>query len=202
MSGMNRCRSLLALGFTIAFIGAALAGVDEGVRALDRKDHAAALREFRAAADRGDARAQYYLGRIYLMGEGVATDYRKAATFFHKAAGQGHRAAQSYLGTLHHLGAGVAKDRAQAVRWYRRAAGQGDRIAQYQLGALHAAGDGVPRDHVEAYMWFALAAAAGSERASKFAEIIARGMPPADIAKAKRLARERKRTTDRSPPKP
>ena len=50
--------------------GASVAGLDEGLEALRRGDYAAAAKELRPLAERGDAEAQYRIGRMYEFGAG------------------------------------------------------------------------------------------------------------------------------------
>ena len=50
------------------------AGFDDGVAAYDRHDYKTAIQEFRPLAERGLARAQAVLGRMYASGEGVPQD--------------------------------------------------------------------------------------------------------------------------------
>jgi len=177
----------------LLFTGAkAFAGFDEGVSAFKRNDHAVALEQFRAAAKKGHAGAQYYLGRMYLMADGVPADYKQSTVFFQQAAAQGHADAQYYLGVLYYLGEGVSQDYSKALKWYSEAAAQGDHVAQYSLGVMYASGEGVTADNVQALMWFDLAAAGGSEDAEKFRTIMTGTMTAAEISRAKQLARERK----------
>jgi len=193
---MRRILGLLAVLYAASAM-AANAGFDEGLRAFKGKNHATALRLFRAEADQGHAGAQYYLGRMYLLGEGVAANYERAATYFLAAATSGNTDAQFYLGTLYYLGEGVSKDYTKALLWYRRAAAQGDRAAQYSLGVMHAAGEGVPKNTVQALMWFNLAAQSGLQSAATFKDLLVRSMTPDEIAKADRLARDRHRTPNK-----
>ena len=170
--------------------GAAYAGVDDGVSAFGRKDYGAALREFEAAAEKGDARADYYLGRMYLMAEGVPADYRKSVAYFRRAADHGNANAQFYLGNLYYLGEGVSQDYAEAVKWYGKAAAQADPLAQYYLGVMYASGEGTPKDLVKALMWLDLAASGGYETAAKFRKLVAGTMTPDAIAEAERQAHD------------
>ena len=55
---------------------------------------------YRAAAARGDERAQFLIGLAYMAGQGVHRDYDEAADWFRKAAEQGHPKAQQYLDLL------------------------------------------------------------------------------------------------------
>ena len=187
-------RLIAAMLLVAAASSTAFAGFDEGVSAFERKDYEAALRELRAAAQNGDAGADYYLGRMYLMAEGVAADYKQAVRYFRKAAAKGNANAQFYLGVLYYLGEGVSRDYSEAVKWYAAAAAQGDPDAQYYLGVMYASGEGVRRDHVTALMWLDLAAAGGNETAQAFRKLIARTMTPDEISEAGRQSRERMTT--------
>ena len=86
--------------------------------------------EMRVQGERGDAVAQYLLGRHYCEGRGVPLDFTEAVKWFRKAAEQGHAEAQVDLGDRYFLGEGLPKDRTEAVKWYRQAAGQGHARAQ------------------------------------------------------------------------
>lgn len=62
------------------------------------RDNTAALR---AGAEQGDAAAQFKLGVMYRLGQGVAQDDKQAAAWFRKAAEQGLAVAQVNLGLLY-----------------------------------------------------------------------------------------------------
>ena len=51
-------------------------------------------------AEAGDAKAQYYLGRCYYKGDGVAQDYKEAVKWFTKSAEQGNDSAKRKLEEL------------------------------------------------------------------------------------------------------
>ncbi len=51
-------------------------------------------------------------------------------------------------------------------------------------------GQGVPQDYVRAHMWWNLTASTGDEDAIKNRDIVAKQMTPAQIAEARKLARE------------
>jgi hypothetical protein len=97
-------------------------------------------------------------------------------------------------------GHGVSQDYTQALIWYRKAADQGNDRAQFGLGLMYANGHGVPQDYVRAHMWFNIAAAAAGASdvsvrdAIKWRDLVAARMTPAQIAEARRLAREWKPT--------
>ena len=62
---------------------------------------------YRAAAERGEAWAQFNLGNMYYNGEGVPQDDATAVMWYTKAAEQGNAAAQSNLGNMYYNGEGV-----------------------------------------------------------------------------------------------
>ncbi len=76
----------LCAGFTLGLTAPAWAGFYEGVAAAKRGDHATALREWRKAAEQGNAYAQTNLGVMYHNGQGVTQDYVQAHMWFNLAA--------------------------------------------------------------------------------------------------------------------
>ena len=191
---MRALRSVLALVLALT-LSACSSDVQVGVEAYERGDYAAALEELRPLAERGDARAQYFLGSMYAEGEGVPEDYAEAAKWYHLAAERGDAEAQFSLGGLYFYGAGVPRDLAEAVKWYRRAAERGDFEAQIRLGNMYENGVGLPQDYVLSHMWFNLAAThlpAGpnSMLGALNRDFIEKSMTPVQVAEAQRLARE------------
>lgn len=148
-----------------AALPAAAQTFDEAFAAYERGDYAAAYRDFRPIAERGDARAQYYLAQLYRSGLGVPQDFAEAARWYGRAAVQGDAKAQTALAYQYHVGKGVAQNYGEALRWYRRAADRGDALAAYNIGAMHYFGEGVPKDYVQAERWYRVAAGRGSHRA-------------------------------------
>src|SRR5208283_2769950 len=192
---MTRFRLLLFAAVLVGFAAPAYAGHDEGKAAYDRGDYAKAYKEFKPLAEHGDADAQGYMGEMYYLGRGVPQSYVKAAKWYRKAAEQGFPPAQRELGGIYANGQGVPQDHAEAIRWYRKAAEQGDDEAQFELGWAYTDGKSVPQDFIQAYMWFDLAAAHENDTyaedyAGDFRDSLAEKMTPAQIAEARRLARE------------
>lgn len=136
------------------------ADFEAGMAAIERGDYEAALRELRPLAEQGHAQAQYKLGRMY------------------------------------RAGVGVPRDAAEAANWTRRAAEQGDALAQYDLGIMYATGQGLAQDYVQAHLWFDLAARQQdvafrvSSRAAGIRDLVVEEMTPAELSKARRLARQ------------
>lgn len=71
-------------------IGLASADYAEAMRHYERQDYRQALPEFRQAASRGDADAQYMLGRLHEAGNGTSQDFVQAHKWYNLAAARGH----------------------------------------------------------------------------------------------------------------
>jgi len=89
----------------------------------DRANYQTSLRIWLAEAEKGNADAQYYVGKIYEGGLGTDPDYPTAARWYEKAAAAGHSASQFVLASMYEKGQGVTADAAKALNLYRSAAG-------------------------------------------------------------------------------
>ena len=69
-----------------------------------------------------DPIAQYYLGVMYMKGQGVEQDFEQAGEWFRKASEQGLAVAMYKLAKLYTKGEGVPKDMEFAYVWYSVAA--------------------------------------------------------------------------------
>ena len=69
-------------------------------------------------AEKGDAEAEYELGRAYQSGSSVQQNYAEAARWYRKAAEQGNTDARFSLAEMYFEGLGVAKNYGEAARWY------------------------------------------------------------------------------------
>ena len=188
-------KRLAVVGIAVALAASALAGpLEEGGDAYQQKDYAKAVALWQPLADKGDAKAQYYLGTLYAQGKGVAANDATAFMWFERAAKQGNAAAQYNVGASYAAGTGVEKSSADAAKWFRRAADQGMVFAQMNLGLLYAAGNGVPQDNVEAFKWLEIAfhaLPAGGPRmdVAHAMQDVAATMSRDEIAEAKRRER-------------
>jgi TPR repeat protein len=153
---------LVAVLLSLSLVAPVAAGpFEDGLAAYDRGDYAIALRFWRLLGDQGNAAAQLNIGLMYYNGQGVPQDY------------------------------------AEAVKWFRKAADQGYAAAQDNLGFMYDNGESVLQDYVRAHMWYNLAAASfpasdaeDRDKAVKDRDLVAAKMTPAQIAEAKKLARE------------
>jgi TPR repeat protein len=141
----------LALGVALVLIFVVPAGLASAANELT-------LDTALAKAQKGDAEAEFYLGKCYARGNGVPQDYAKAAGYFQLAAEQGFAFAQTDLGGLYARGQGVRQDDVEAARWYLKAATNGDPLGQYAMGLFYSQGRGVTNDPQESLKWFKRAA--------------------------------------------
>lgn len=92
---------------------------------FDPNDMAIARKYFDHAANKGDKMAKYYLGVMYLNGEGVTQDAQKALSFLESAAEEGLSFAQATLGVVYGQGmGGVQQDSLRAFGLLEKAADQ------------------------------------------------------------------------------
>jgi TPR repeat protein len=91
-------------------------------RAYRVGDYPRAVKRIGPAAERGDARAQAYLGFMYQYGRGVAQNYALAIYWYRRAADQGNPTAQHLLGLMYDKGLGVLTDHVAAHVWLSLAA--------------------------------------------------------------------------------
>ena len=162
----------------------------KGFTAYRAGDYATALKEWKPLAEDGDATAQFNLGIMYDIGQGVPQDYAEAVKWYRLAAEQGYAKAQYNLGTMYDSGQGVPQDYAEAVRLFRLAADQGNAKAQTNLGTMFEYGTGVLEDNVMAHMWYNIGAANGNELGGTNRDSISKGMTQQAIEQAQQIARE------------
>ena len=79
-------------------------------------DYATALREWTPLAKQGNADAQFDLGVMYELGQGVPQDGKTAVKWYRLAAEQGLADAQFNLGVMYAEGRGVPQDGKTAVK--------------------------------------------------------------------------------------
>ena len=153
----------------------------------ESRQFAADIKELTAAAEAGDADAQYELGSEYYIKE----DDAKAAEWYLKAAEQGHAEAQYEIGTKYEDGEGVERDAAKAAEWYLKAAEQGHALAQLSIAVAYANGEGVKEDSVTAYMWCSVASMTdpGLKNIKDTLESFGKDMTATQIKEAEREAK-------------
>ena len=161
----QRIPTLFASGvLALTMLGTAIAGpFEDGQVAFRRDDYAEALRLWGQSAD---ARAQFSVGQMYYIGQGVLRDNAQADAWYQKAADQGFAYAQFNLGAAYEDGRlGVPQDYVLAHMWFHLASS--------------------PATNADADL---------RQMAVQNRDKVAAKMTPAQIAEAQRMAREWKPT--------
>jgi uncharacterized protein len=172
----------------------------------ERQNYDAAIKWYRAAAEKGDPEAQNGLGVMYRLGRGVEKDPAEAVKWYRKAVRQGYAPAMFNMGTAYYNGDGVAIDDAHAYIWFRLGAEAGDQgaaealrrlqselspprliDAQLKLADLLRIGDDIPSNPLRAAGYYREAASNGSLVAMvRIAEIMLTGLAlPAEFGTAR-----------------
>jgi TPR repeat protein len=172
----------------------AAADLETATRAYHQGDYATAVKEFTALAEQGQADAQLILGKMYMLGQGVARDSDRATHWYRAAAEQGNVDAQFFLGAMYVI---PQTNVAEGLTWLRRSAEQGMQDAQFLLGMAYMRGSKeLPRDPVQGDVWLRLAA---KQNSLKFYEDQLASeeshMTPDQLAKAKALVAQWKPTS-------
>jgi len=115
----------------------------------------------RAAAQLGDHRSEFEVGRIYRAGYLGAPDYAQALVWFNRAAAVHYGPAYQYLGAMYEAGQGTSVDLNRARTYYENAASLGVSGAIQRLGELNRDAIGAGADPVTAYMWFTIGSKMG-----------------------------------------
>ncbi|MBX6323688.1 MAG: sel1 repeat family protein, partial [Rhodospirillaceae bacterium] len=173
---MRAAAAAALLAVLTAGAPAARADFATGFAAFQAGRYPQALKALRPAAEAGDKRAQYLLGRMYRDGLGVKPNMGTAVTWLRRAADgpDADRYALHDLAVLYERGRGVKRDLKRAVALYRRAAERGVAAAMLNLGVLLARGQGVERDLPEGLRLVYRAYEAGEPQAGRAFDTLAR----------------------------
>lgn len=134
---------------------------DRGAQELRRETFQRAARyggssdlEFvRVFAERGEALAQWILGKSYLEGSSAKGNYRLAERWLQRAADQGHADALYRLGMMCLDGLGMRLDRQMAIRRITTAAKQGSSDAQCYIVRMYFVNSDTLCDRTDALEW-------------------------------------------------
>jgi len=108
-----------------------------GLQSFNQKDYKAAFDKWLVVAKKGNSKAQYRIGYMYLNGIYVSKDPVEARKWFERAAGQGDADAQNDLGSLYLNGQGIQRNLDIAMDWFEKSAKQGNATAQYNMGIIY-----------------------------------------------------------------
>ena len=97
-------RLVIALLFGLTSLPNLAGDLEVGITAYQQQDYQAALNAWNRGAQQGDADAEYNLGQLYRLGQGVKISYPAAQSYYLKAAKKNHPLAQLNLGTMYYSG--------------------------------------------------------------------------------------------------
>ncbi len=166
------------------------ASFQAGEDAYVNNDYQTAFQQWEPLARQGNKEAQNMLGYMYRNAQGLPQNFEKARYWYQQAADQGYDRAQNNLGVMHRLGLGGPQDYEEAFHWFHRAAEQGNGGGQNHLGLMYYKGEGTPQNYVQAYKWATLSAEQGLDQAIQAIQLLEHDMTPAQLEKAKQLAKK------------
>ncbi|MBQ9948147.1 MAG: SEL1-like repeat protein [Oscillospiraceae bacterium] len=111
--------------------------------------------------------AKYYLGFMYMHGQGTEKDDIKAVQMFIESAEGGQKYAQYELAQCYMKGVGIQKDCKKAIDWFIKSGKNGYSKAYYELGRYYAIGIELEKNADEAMKYFTAAAEIGNDDAKK-----------------------------------
>jgi len=114
-----------------------------------------------ALSEKGNARAQATLARVFLDGIGVPKDQKTAFKWFYKSAESGDIWSQHQIGVMYRDGIGMDRNPVKAVEWLTVSANNGNMKAKTELASMFKKGMGVERDLSSSLKWYREAARAG-----------------------------------------
>lgn len=124
-----------------------------GNSSLKKEEYVEAAAYYRAAAQRGNATAQYELGRLYHFGLGVGKDAELADEALCAAANNGYIPAYILLGKIRY----DAKKYSSAWKWFYKAAEKKDPTALYYAFLFYKNGHHVTRNEKNANRYLEMA---------------------------------------------
>jgi|GEM_PF-4346485 len=124
------------------------------------------LKQIKALAKAGNAKALYQLGQVYERGLGGANvNLKKAFKYYDQSAKSNYDSALLSLGNFYESGSGTSQSYSFAVNYYIAAAEQNNAEANYKLGNIYYTGAGeVPKDTKKAVNYYLKAFSLGDER--------------------------------------
>ena len=136
--------------------------VEQAWAAMEAKDYETAVPLLQKAADLGVILAQYKLGEMYQLGDGVEQDYDKAFHYYKLAADQDAPEALTAVGYFYGQGLGTEQNLDEMLKYYNRAAEMGEPMAQFNLGCCYRDGTGVKQDYGKMHEYYRLAVEKGN----------------------------------------
>jgi hypothetical protein len=162
--------------------------VSGGWAAYNQGDYRIAFAMLQKPAQDGDGLAQYYLGMMYLKGQGPPKNVNLGFEWLSKAALAGCADAQAYMGSFNRRGFIVPQNFTESMRWYLLAAKQNHENSQYRIALMYYTGEGVQQNLKEAYMWAVISSAGGEPEPNQLRMKLEKSLSASEIAEGQRNA--------------
>lgn len=129
--------------------------VSKGISAYEDDNFKMSYEVLKPVAEKGNSKAQYYVGLIHLEENSSFFDVQAAAKWISKASNNNNDSAQATMGAMYAQGYGVNMDDDKAKYWFERSAKNGNARGAYNLG-LHY--EMMEYDFDTAFKWYIEAA--------------------------------------------
>lgn len=169
---MNKSVFLLATCLSCSV----MAGLNDGILAYKYQQYPTALAELTYLQEEGDPAACYYLGLMYLNGQGVSLDPERAMALFQAAEKAYYYPAATQIAHIYLDAASIS----QALPYLKKAALTGDAEAAYQLGQIYSEPQYGLTDLNQAYGYYLISALGGHMKGQyQLAKmyVVGRGVP-------------------------
>ena len=162
--------SLILIIFILAVAPVYADDLQEGLAAYQRQDYKAAIENFIPLAEKGNHKAQFFLGVLYVWddtredyytGGDKDMDDEKAVKWFKLAANQGNVFAQHNLGVMYESRPYIQPKQYERREWFRPKVEEGYTVDTILLEPYYLQGMGIQRDHYKAVKWYEMAAEQG-----------------------------------------
>lgn len=183
--------TLLSIAFFINTLHAdanSTVNTQEGVISFYHENYLEAQKFLSKASEAGDPSAHYYLGIMYLNGQGVPANYQESARLFALGAQKNHPGSQIALGILLIEGIGVPQNFKRAAILLTLASKQNNQDAQAILAWIYKYGVGVRENKIIAYALLNYVAAKGDEWARINRNYMLQEMTEEELYKAQDLS--------------
>ena len=167
------------------------ANINQANRAASQGDFKGEENILRSLAQKGNADAQYRLGRIYEMGliDGEP-NFQEAKNWFEKASDQGVVKAKAELGHLYLNGVGVLQNFDKARNLLEEASADGNPKAQFDLARMWQNGWGGEKNAAMAYAYYEFAARQDFKPAVKARDTLLASLSPTEVSEAQTLLKK------------
>ena len=92
--------------------------LDEGIQAYERQDYQAAYKRLLPLAEKGDGKAQYYVGEMLVGGMGVSSNIDKGVYWLEQSVNNRNHMAAKTLGKMYLSGFGVPMDTEKGAKYF------------------------------------------------------------------------------------